>query len=77
MMNPPRIRLSPLDRLEAESIHVMSEVVGQTEARGIGSKRIGTQGLDVDCALLVDGLMAGREQGITIDVAYRSSSARA
>jgi bifunctional enzyme CysN/CysC len=35
------------------------------------SKRIGTQGQHIDFALLVDGLAAEREQGITIDVAYR------
>ncbi len=35
------------------------------------SKRIGTQGEKLDLALLVDGLQAEREQGITIDVAYR------
>jgi len=35
------------------------------------SKRQGTQGGDIDFALLVDGLSAEREQGITIDVAYR------
>ena len=35
------------------------------------SKRMGTQGGDIDFALLVDGLAAEREQGITIDVAYR------
>ena len=35
------------------------------------SKRVGTQGEKVDLALLVDGLQAEREQGITIDVAYR------
>lgn len=35
------------------------------------SKRFGTQGPDLDLALLVDGLAAEREQGITIDVAYR------
>ncbi|CAL4324028.1 Sulfate adenylyltransferase subunit 1 [Buchnera aphidicola (Eriosoma lanigerum)] len=35
------------------------------------SRRHGTQGNDVDFALLVDGLQAEREQGITIDVAYR------
>jgi bifunctional enzyme CysN/CysC len=37
----------------------------------IDSKKIGTQGSDLDFALLVDGLAAEREQGITIDVAYR------
>ncbi len=35
------------------------------------SKRVGTQGDQIDFALLVDGLAAEREQGITIDVAYR------
>ncbi|MBL4762437.1 MAG: sulfate adenylyltransferase subunit CysN [Gammaproteobacteria bacterium] len=35
------------------------------------SKKQGTQGDDIDFALLVDGLAAEREQGITIDVAYR------
>ena len=35
------------------------------------SKKVGTQGDEIDLALLVDGLQAEREQGITIDVAYR------
>ncbi len=35
------------------------------------SKRVGTTGESVDLALLVDGLQSEREQGITIDVAYR------
>src|SRR6195952_3259679 len=35
------------------------------------SKRVGTQGDELDLALLMDGLAAEREQGITIDVAYR------
>src|SRR5215831_7781767 len=35
------------------------------------SQRVGTQGEALDFALLVDGLAAEREQGITIDVAYR------
>ncbi len=35
------------------------------------SKKVGTQGNELDFALLVDGLAAEREQGITIDVAYR------
>jgi bifunctional enzyme CysN/CysC len=35
------------------------------------SKKFGTQGQNIDFALLVDGLAAEREQGITIDVAYR------
>ena len=36
------------------------------------SKKMGTQGGNLDFALLVDGLSAEREQGITIDVAYRA-----
>ena len=42
------------------------------------SQKHGTQGVEIDFALLVDGLSAEREQGITIDVAYRffSSSKR-
>ncbi|WP_416349382.1 GTP-binding protein [Pararhodobacter sp.] len=43
----------------------------QLEALTADSKRVGTQGQDIDFALLVDGLAAEREQGITIDVAYR------
>ncbi len=35
------------------------------------SRRVGTQGQNIDYALLLDGLQAEREQGITIDVAYR------
>ena len=43
----------------------------QVNALQADSKKIGTQGGDIDFALLVDGLAAEREQGITIDVAYR------
>jgi len=43
----------------------------QLQALEADSKRIGTQGQEIDFALLVDGLAAEREQGITIDVAYR------
>ncbi|HEY3797827.1 MAG TPA: sulfate adenylyltransferase subunit CysN, partial [Caulobacteraceae bacterium] len=43
----------------------------QLAALEADSKRIGTQGGEIDFALLVDGLAAEREQGITIDVAYR------
>jgi bifunctional enzyme CysN/CysC len=43
----------------------------QLAALETDSKRMGTQGQDIDFALLVDGLAAEREQGITIDVAYR------
>jgi bifunctional enzyme CysN/CysC len=43
----------------------------QLAALEVDSKRIGTQGEELDFALLLDGLEAEREQGITIDVAYR------
>ncbi len=43
----------------------------QLDALGADSRRHGTQGQNLDFALLVDGLSAEREQGITIDVAYR------
>src|SRR5205807_10231894 len=43
----------------------------QLKALKTDSKKFGTQGERLDFALLVDGLQAEREQGITIDVAYR------
>src|SRR6185503_18150554 len=43
----------------------------QLAALASDSRRYGTQGEALDLALLVDGLSAEREQGITIDVAYR------
>jgi bifunctional enzyme CysN/CysC len=43
----------------------------QLSALVADSKKVGTQGGEIDFALLVDGLAAEREQGITIDVAYR------
>ena len=43
----------------------------QLEAVTSDSRKWGTQGKEIDFALLVDGLAAEREQGITIDVAYR------
>jgi bifunctional enzyme CysN/CysC len=43
----------------------------QLEALKLDSQKFGTQGERLDFALLVDGLQAEREQGITIDVAYR------
>jgi len=43
----------------------------QLSAIEADSKKYGTQGEEIDFALLVDGLAAEREQGITIDVAYR------
>jgi len=43
----------------------------QLAALEVDSRRVGTQGDELDFALLLDGLAAEREQGITIDVAYR------
>jgi bifunctional enzyme CysN/CysC len=43
----------------------------QLAALALDSKKMGTRGDEIDFALLVDGLSAEREQGITIDVAYR------
>ena len=43
----------------------------QLAALAVDSKKVGTQGDAIDYALLLDGLQAEREQGITIDVAYR------
>lgn len=43
----------------------------QLAALKVDSKKVGTQGDAIDYALLLDGLQAEREQGITIDVAYR------
>ena len=43
----------------------------QLAALAADSKKVGTQGEEIDYALLLDGLQAEREQGITIDVAYR------
>ncbi|HZR01551.1 MAG TPA: sulfate adenylyltransferase subunit CysN [Burkholderiales bacterium] len=43
----------------------------QLAALSADSKKVGTQGGELDFALLLDGLIAEREQGITIDVAYR------
>lgn len=57
-----------IGRLLWESQQVFDD---QLIALQADSKRHGTQGQDIDFALLVDGLAAEREQGITIDVAYR------
>lgn len=57
-----------IGRLLWESKQVFDDHLSALEA---DSKRHGTQGQDIDFALLVDGLSAEREQGITIDVAYR------
>ncbi|WP_396328728.1 sulfate adenylyltransferase subunit CysN [Burkholderia anthina] len=57
-----------IGRLLYESNMLFDDQLTQLEA---DSKKVGTQGGDLDFALLVDGLSAEREQGITIDVAYR------
>ena len=57
-----------LGRLLHDTQVVFSDQLSQLE---LDSKRFGTQGGEIDFALLVDGLSAEREQGITIDVAYR------
>ncbi|MBN8728619.1 MAG: sulfate adenylyltransferase subunit CysN [Xanthomonadales bacterium] len=50
-----------------------AQALGEDQLRLLGedSRRFGTQGEALDFALLVDGLSAERQQGITIDVAYR------
>ncbi|MBY4870089.1 sulfate adenylyltransferase subunit CysN [Burkholderia sp. Bp9017] len=57
-----------IGRLLYESNMLFDDQLTQLEA---DSKKVGTQGGELDFALLVDGLSAEREQGITIDVAYR------
>jgi bifunctional enzyme CysN/CysC len=57
-----------IGRLLHDSKALFADQVAELEAE---SKRVGTQGEAIDYALLVDGLTAEREQGITIDVAYR------
>lgn len=57
-----------IGRLLYDSKMIFEDQMAALEA---DSKRIGTQGGEIDFALLVDGLAAEREQGITIDVAYR------
>ncbi|MDQ3144849.1 MAG: sulfate adenylyltransferase subunit CysN [Pseudomonadota bacterium] len=57
-----------IGRLLYDTRQIFDDQMASLEA---DSKRVGTQGQDIDFALLVDGLAAEREQGITIDVAYR------
>jgi len=57
-----------IGRLLYDSKMIFEDQLAALEA---DSRRVGTQGGDIDFALLVDGLAAEREQGITIDVAYR------
>jgi bifunctional enzyme CysN/CysC len=57
-----------IGRLLYDSKMIFEDQMAALEA---DSRKVGTQGGDIDFALLVDGLAAEREQGITIDVAYR------
>ena len=57
-----------IGRLLHDSKQIFEDQMAALEA---DSRRVGTQGQEIDFALLVDGLTAEREQGITIDVAYR------
>jgi bifunctional enzyme CysN/CysC len=57
-----------IGRLLYDSKMIFEDQLSALEA---DSKRVGTRGQEIDFALLVDGLAAEREQGITIDVAYR------
>ncbi len=57
-----------IGRLLHDSKAIFDDQMASLEA---DSARVGTQGQRIDFALLVDGLSAEREQGITIDVAYR------
>ena len=57
-----------IGRLLYDSKMIFEDQMAALEA---DSRRVGTQGGAIDFALLVDGLAAEREQGITIDVAYR------
>ena len=57
-----------IGRLLYDSKMIFEDQLAALEA---DSRRVGTQGGEIDFALLVDGLTAEREQGITIDVAYR------
>jgi len=57
-----------IGRLLYDSRAIFADQLAALEA---DSARVGTQGANIDFALLVDGLAAEREQGITIDVAYR------
>ena len=57
-----------LGRLLFDSQNIFIDQMDQAK---IESEKYGTQGKEIDLALLVDGLQAEREQGITIDVAYR------
>jgi bifunctional enzyme CysN/CysC len=60
-----------IGRLLYESQSLYSDQLAALQA---DSKKVGTQGDELDFALLTDGLAAEREQGITIDVAYRHFS---
>ena len=63
-----------IGRLLYDSQQIYDDQLATLEA---DSKKVGTQGSDINFARLVDGLSTEREQGITIDVAYRYFSTEA
>src|SRR6188508_248854 len=65
---------SLIGRLLYETKQIYEDQLAAVEADSV---KVGTQGGKLDLALLVDGLAAEREQGITIDVAYRYFSTKA
>ena len=65
---------SLIGRLLHDTKQVFSDQIASLRQQ---SRRYGTRGKDLDLALLVDGLQAEREQGITIDVAYRFFATKA
>jgi bifunctional enzyme CysN/CysC len=76
---PPRLRLLTCGSVDDGKSTLIGRLLhdaglildDQLEALKADSRRHGTTGGDLDFALLLDGLDAEREQGITIDVAYR------
>ncbi len=64
-------RRRQVDADRAAALRQQADLRRPIGGSGSRQRRHGTQGEDIDFALLVDGLSAEREQGITIDVAYR------
>jgi hypothetical protein len=64
-------RRRQVDPDRTPAVRLEDDLRGPARALEADSKKVGTQGGELDFALLVDGLAAEREQGITIDVAYR------
>jgi bifunctional enzyme CysN/CysC len=60
-----------VDPDRAAALRQQDDLRGSARGARSGQQAVGTQGQKIDFALLVDGLAAEREQGITIDVAYR------